>query len=71
VNIDVEGSDWEVPEMIDLGRHQVSVAIVEIGGNADEVAIEQHLIGHGFNLRAHFGTFSTVWTRSVPATSPA
>jgi len=71
VNIDVEGFDWEVLEMIDLDRHQVSVAIVETGDNADEATMEQHLISHGFNLRAHFGIFSTVWARSVPATSPA
>lgn len=64
VNIDVEGTDWEVLEMIDLDRFQTSVVIVETGGTPGEAEIRDHLTDHGFGLRRRFGAWSTVWERA-------
>lgn len=63
VNIDVEGTDWEVLAMIDLDRYRTSVVIVETAGTPDEAAIRAHLDRCGFALRRSYGVFSTVWER--------
>lgn len=65
VNIDVEGADFEVLEMIDLDRFLTSLVIVETAGTAEEEAIRGHLEAHGFSQRRTYGLFSTVWDRDL------
>jgi hypothetical protein len=51
VNIDAEGRDGEVLQMIDLDQHRVSVVVIENFGTDDHDAIERHLVSHGFTRR--------------------